>query len=337
MTDLRTNYMGLELKNPIIIGASNLVTDIKTLQELEKAGAAAIVYKSLFEEQIQLEDLQMDMELQEYNERNAEMTSLFPSLQHAGPEEYLLNLKKARESVGIPMIASLNCVYSDTWVEFAQQIEKVGVEAIELNFYAIPKDFETDSAEIENEQIEVIKAVKKVVKIPVSVKLSPFYTSPLRLIKSMNDAGADAFVLFNKLFQPDFNIDSMDLSFPYNLSDAEENRLCLRFAGLLHGQIDAAICANTGIYTGKDVVKMILSGADCVQVVSAIYKNKASYVAKMIEEIEQWMKAKNYTNLSEFRGMMSKKSIKDPYAYKRAQYVDILLKSDHIFKKYPLR
>jgi len=337
MIDLKTRYMGLELKNPIIIGASNLVTDLSILKELEKAGAAAIIYKSLFEEQIQLEELQLDHELEEYNERHAEMSSLFPNLQHAGPEEHLLNLKKVKEQLNIPVIASLNCIFKETWIEYAKTIEKYGADGLELNFYSIPKDFETQSLAVESEQIEIVREVKRNVKIPVSVKLSPFYTSPLHLIKKMDETGIQAFVLFNKLFQPDFNIDQMELSFPYNLSDSEENRICLRFAGLLFGQINADICANTGILSGKDVIKMILAGANSVQIVSAIYKNKPPYIFKILEEIERWMVEKKFTTLDDFRGKMSKKMIKDPYAYKRAQYVDILMKSDTVFTKYPLR
>jgi dihydroorotate dehydrogenase (fumarate) len=337
MIDLKTTYMGIELKNPLIVGASNLVTDHETLKELENAGAAAIVYKSLFEEQIQIEELEFEEEMAEYNERHAEMINLFPSMKHAGPKEHLMNLKKAKEILNIPLIASLNCVYEDTWIDYVEKIQETGVDGIELNFYAVPKDLDTEGHSIETAQINMLKKIKEKIKIPFSVKLSPFYSNPLNVIAKMDEVGVGAFVLFNKLFQPDFNIENNELVFPYNLSNPDDNRLALRYAGLLYNQINANICSNTGVYTGKDAIKMILAGADSVQIVSTLYKNKVTYIKTMLEEIEAYMQSKNYYKLDDFKGKLSKKSINDPYAYKRAQYVDILMKSDHIFKKYSPR
>ncbi|MBT7828190.1 MAG: dihydroorotate dehydrogenase-like protein [Bacteroidetes bacterium] len=335
--ELKTTYMGIELKNPLIVGASNLVTDHETLKELENAGAAAIVYKSLFEEQIQIEELEFEEEMAEYNERHAEMINLFPSMKHAGPKEHLMNLNKAKEILNIPLIASLNCVYEDTWIDYVEKIQETGVDGIELNFYAVPKDLDTEGHSIETAQINMLKKIKEKIKIPFSVKLSPFYSNPLNVISKMDEVGVGAFVLFNKLFQPDFNIENNELVFPYNLSNPDDNRLALRYAGLLYNQINANICSNTGVYTGKDAIKMILAGADSVQIVSTLYKNKVTYIKTMLEEIEAYMQSKNYYKLDDFKGKLSKKSINDPYAYKRAQYVDILMKSDHIFKKYSPR
>lgn len=337
MATLSTSYMGIELKNPIIAGASNLVTDPDVVKRIEEAGAAAIVYKSLFEEQIQLESLEMQQDLEEYNEIHAEMITLFPDLQHAGPEEHLLNLKKIKSAVNIPVIASLNCVYDITWAEYAQELENTGVDALELNFYAVPKDFEKEEKTIVEEQVAILKKVKNKIGIPVSVKLSPYYTNPLKTIAEMDKAGADAFVLFNRLFQPDFDIETEEMHFPYNLSHEEDNRLALRFAGLLYGNIKGQICSNSGIFDGRDVVKMLLAGADCVQVVSTIYRNKPEHIAKMIKSIEDWMLSKNYNSIADFKGKLSKKNTRDPYAYKRAQYVDILMKSNRIFDRYPLK
>lgn len=336
MANLNVKYMGLDLKNPVIVGASNLVSDKKNLKKIEEAGAAAVVYKSLFEEQIQLEELEMDQEMAEYSERNAEMLSLFPDMKHAGPVEYLMNLEEARKSVGIPVIASINAVYEDSWTEYAAKIEETGVAGIELNFFAVPGNFELSAEELEYQQINLLKAVKQTVKIPVSVKLSPFYTNTLQVIKKMDDAGADGFVLFNRLFQPDFDIEKEEHHFPYNLSHEEDNRLPLRYAGLLFGNINAEVCSNTGIMNGNDVVKMILAGAGCVQVVSTLYKNQISHISKIISDVNSWMEKKNYSNISDFKGKLSKKNCKDIFAYKRAQYVDILLKSNQIFNKYPL-
>jgi dihydroorotate dehydrogenase (fumarate) len=335
---LITKYLGLELKNPIIVGASNLVTDIEMLKKLEEAGASAIVYKSLFEEQIHLENLEIHQEMTDYNERNAEMTSLFPhDLYESGPEEFLSNFAEARKAVTIPLIASLNAVYDETWVDYAKKLQEAGADALELNFYAVPVEFDVDGRGILNEELDIIESVKKEVTIPVSVKLSSFYTNPLYTIAEMDKKGADGFVLFNRLFQPDINIETESHHFPYNLSNEQDNRLALRFSGLLYKQVNGSICASQGILTGADVIKMILAGADAVQVVSTIYKNGPKQITKMLQEMEAWMATRQYKNLDEFRGKLSRANMKDPFTYKRAQYVDILMKSGEIFKQYPMR
>jgi len=335
MSDLTTKYMGIELKNPIIVGASNLVENIENLKRMEQAGAGAIVYRSLFEEQIQLENLQMMEDMGEFANRNAEMGSLFPDIEHAGPEEYLHKLKKAKESVNIPVFGSLNAINMETWVEYAQEIEKVGVAGIEINMYQLPSDFEIMGKAIVSEQFDIIEALKKAIRIPFAVKLSPYYTNPLYVIKEMDKLGANAFVLFNKLFQPEIDIDGEKLRFPYNLSHNDENRFPLRMAGLLYGKISADVCSSRGIFTGEDVISMLLAGADCVQVVSTLYKNKIEQITAILTDIERWMTKKGYTKLDDFKGKMSKKNIDDPFAYQRAQYVDILMNSEEIFKKYP--
>ncbi|MBN2482460.1 MAG: dihydroorotate dehydrogenase-like protein [Bacteroidales bacterium] len=335
MADLRTKYLGLELKNPVILGASNLVTNTDNIKRAEDAGAAAVVYKSLFEEQIQLEAAQLDDELEEYNERHAEMVKLFPTIQHAGPEGHLEELRKVKESVGIPVIASLNAIFKETWVEYARMIEQTGVDALELNFFYVPRDAETDGESINNQQIEIVKEVMKNVKLPVSVKLSPFYANALNIVSRFDHLGVQGFVLFNRLFQPDIDVNKEAHYTPLNASNQEDNKLPLRFAGLLYGSVKGSICSNTGIHTGEDVIRMILAGADCVQVVSTVYKNKIEYISTILEDIREWMKAKNYAKLDDFRGKLSNKNINDPFVYKRAQYIDLLLKSDQIFKRYP--
>lgn len=334
--DLSTNYLGLKLKNPLIVGASNLVTNIDTVKKLEAAGAAAIVYKSLFEEQIHLENLELDQAMSGVDERHAEMASGLGDNFDGGPEEFLMNFSKVKKAVNIPVIASLNAVYDDTWTEYAKKLQDAGADALELNFYNNPKDFEMSGKAIVKSEIDVIEAVKNVVTIPVSIKLSPFYTNPLYIFNEMDKAGADGFVLFNRLFQPDIDIDNEKLIFPHNLSSDYDSRLPLKYVGLLYDNVDANICANRGVYTGKDVIKMILAGADVVQVVSTIYKNGPSQIASMIEEVELWMSNKKYQSLNDFRGNLSKKNVKDPYAYRRAQYVDILMRSGEIFKDYPV-
>ncbi len=335
MAKLSTNYMGLTLKNPLITGACNLSMDTEVAKKMEDAGVSAIVFKSLFEEQINLESLQMEEELNEYVERHAEMTSLFPTVKHAGPEEHMEKLRKLKEAVGIPVIGSLNCVNPDTWASYAEEMAKTGVDALELNFYASPGSYETTSADLEDEQMNIVKDVKTKVNIPVSVKLSPFYTNLLHLIKRMDEAGVDGFVLFNRLFQPDIDMSKEDHHFPFNLSQPMDYRLPLRYAGLLHKEIRGSICSNTGIFTGEDMVKMLLAGADCVQVVSAIYKHKVSHLGTMLKDLEKWMDEKGYASTADFRGKLSKGNVHDPYAYQRAQYVDLLMKPFELLKKYP--
>ncbi len=336
MSKLAVNYMGIPLKNPIIVGSSNLVNNLEMLRKLEEAGAAAIVYKSLFEEQIQLESIQFQDEMELYNERNAEMISLFPGMDHAGPEEHLLKLHEAKNALNIPLIASLNCVFTETWVEYAELIEKTGVDGIELNFFSVPRDLNTEAASIEDEQVSVVERVCKKVKIPVSVKLSPFYTNPLQVISRMAKAGAKAFVLFNRMFEPDINLDTLQHSTPFNLSNDGDYRLALRYAGVLYKNTEASICSSTGIYSGNDIVKMILAGADTVQIVSALYKHKPELITSMLNDLESFMNNHGFDKLDSFRGKLSKANVKDPYIYKRAQYIDLLLHSEQIFKKYPM-
>jgi len=333
MSILKTNYMGLDLKSPIIVGASNMVANVDSLKEMEEAGAGAIVFKSLFEEQIQLEALQMDDELGEYDDRHAEMTSLFPAMEHAGPKEHLMNVKKAREALSIPLIASLNCVYKESWLEYAKHLEDNGVDGLELNFYAIPRNPSENGEDIIREQVEILEQVKSSMNIPVSVKLSPFYTNPLNVIARMDKTGVDAFVLFNRMFQPEIDLDNESHVVDFPLSDVQDSKLPLRFAGLLYGTLKADIVSNSGIQDGADVIKMILAGANAVQVVGTLYKNKIKHITSMLSDMETWMKGKAYKSLGDFRGKLSNQQVEDPFVYKRAQYVDLLLKSEDLFKK----
>lgn len=335
MADLTTNYAGITLKNPVIIGASNLVTDIDNLVNLEKAGAAAIVYKSLFEEQIQFESYHLENVQHTYSHWDPEYETMLPEVSHAGPAEHLLKLREVRKALTIPLIGSLNCVSKDAWSDYAIDMAKTGIDILELNFYAAELKMDTAPNLIEESQIETLKQVKRSVGIPVVVKLSPFYTNTLALISEMDRSGADGFVLFNRLFQPDIDIQKEEHHFPYNFSSENDNRLALRYAGLLFGKTRASICSNTGILTGDDVIKMLLAGADAVQVVSAIYKKGISYITHILQELESWMEIKKYRSISEFRGKLSKDKLGDPFVYKRAQYIDILMKSDVFVHYHP--
>ena len=337
MANLKTSYLGIELKNPVIVGASNLVNNIENVKKLEEAGAAAIVYKSLFEEQIQLENAQLDDKLNEYSERNAEMINIFPNIEHAGPEEHLFNVARVKKTVNIPVIASLNALIRESWIDYAKRLEEMGVDALEMNFYYVPRDVDFDGSVLIGEQVDILKAVKSAVKIPVSVKLSPFYANPLNLVKKLDSEGVDGVVLFNRLFQPEIDMEKEEHFTPFNLSVPEDNRLPLRFAGLLYDNVNADICSNTGIFTGKDVAKMILAGANVVEVVSTLYKNKIDYLKTIIRDLESWMDGKGYKSLDDFRGKLSSKNIDDIFVYKRAQYIDLLLKSEEIFTKHPVR
>lgn len=338
MANLKIQYMGLELKNPIIIGASNIVTDIDNLKRIEKAGAAAIVFKSLFEEQIQLEDLENSERKTEYSERNAEMISLYPESKSGDSDigGHLIALKKAKESVSIPVFASINAVDNEAWVEYAKKIEETGIDGLELNFYSLPEKDDLEFEDIEKKQVETLSLVKSSVKIPVSVKLSPYYTNPLKLISDLDKAGADAFVLFNRLFQPDIDIHTEEHQFPYSLSNKEDNRLPLRFAGLLYGNTTASICANSGIMSGSDVIKMILAGADCVQIVSTVYLNQIEVISSILIEIEKWMDSKNHKTIDSFKGNLSKMKSKNKLPYHRSQYMDFMLTTSQILKKYKI-
>ncbi|MBN2013452.1 dihydroorotate dehydrogenase-like protein [candidate division KSB1 bacterium] len=328
MADLKTTYMGLELKNPIIAGASDLTANIKKIESIEAAGAGALVIKSLFEEQIQLEIYKFEEELHKNDELHAEMTSIFPRLEHAGPAEHLMWVRKAKDAVSIPIIASLNAVNKETWVEYAQRLSETGVDGLELNFYSIPTTNHMSAAEIEDSQIDILESVKSAVSIPVSVKLSHFYTNPLHFIARLDVAGADAIVIFNQLFQPEIDAFNEKQVFSMTLSDEKDHRLPLRFAGLLYGVTNSSICASSGIYTGADVIKMLLAGANCVQVVSTLYKHKIDYISTLLNEINQWMDDKGYASVDDFVGKLSRMKSNDPWAYKRAQYAKMLLKQN---------
>lgn len=337
MANLNVDYMGLDLKNPIIVGACTLSATVEGAQELEQAGAAALVYRSLFEEQIQLERAQLSDELDEYADRNAEMTSLFPAMEHAGPRAHILKLKAVKESVNIPVIASLNCIYDVTWFDYAKQLEEAGVDALELNFYSMPGDPEKTASQMEDEKVKIVETLKQRLSIPFSIKLSPYYTNALNFVNRLDKAGASAFVLFNRLFQPEIDIHTESHVTNFNLSHQGDFKLGLRYVGLLHKKIKGSLCGTNGVYSYEDVIQMLLSGADVVQMVSAIYKNTPSYIAQILSELEDWMDKKGYKTLDEFRGKLSDSELKASDIYYRAQYLDYLLHPEEFESKYPMR
>ncbi len=324
MVDLSCKYLGLELKNPVIAGASALTKNMQTIKRLEEAGAGALVISSLFEEQVQLSRFVLDEELQARDNYYAEMTNMFPNVEYAGPDEHLMWVKKAKDAVDIPVIGSLNAVNKDTWVEYAKKLEDAGVDALELNFYSMPLDFGTDAAAVEKGQLEILSDIRKAVKIPISAKLSSFYTSPLRFIKRLDETGVNGFVLFNRLFHPQINIEKGTNDLSFNLSSPQDHRLALRFAGLLYDNIKGDLCASGGIHSSNEAIGVLLAGADVFQMVSTLFRNKLEYIGVVLDEITEWMENKKYSSLSDFRGKKSKKNNEDPWAYTRAKYVTVL-------------
>jgi dihydroorotate dehydrogenase (fumarate) len=336
MANLQSKYMGIPLKNPFVVGACSMTAHMDAIKRIEDAGAAAIVIQSLFEEQIQLQQMRMEEELTMSDNLDAEIQDLFPDVEHGGPEEHLMWVRKTKEAVGMPVIGSLNCVNPDTWSEWAVKMEETGVDGLELNFFAIPIDGEKSAQEIEKEQIDALKQVKSKVKVPISVKLSPFYTSPLEIINKMDSVGVEGFVLFNRLFHPSFNIEKETGQYPFNLSTSNDHRLALRFAGLLHGKLKGSICASNGIHTGEDAIETLLAGADVFQAVSTLYRNRVDVIATILKDIEAWMDRKGYADLDAFRGKLSVEKTSDKWTYRRAQYVKMLLKADDYVARPPV-
>jgi len=325
MADISTEYMGLKLKNPIIAGASSLTSHMDSIRKLEDSGVGAIVIKSLFEEQIQLESYRMQQELQKNDELHAEMINIFPSLEHSGPEDHLRWTRKAKEGSSIPVIASLNAINRSTWIEYAKKFEDTGVDGLELNFYRLPVEFDIDARTVEKEQLEAASEVAQNVRIPVSVKLSPYYSSPLFFIRQLDKAGIKGFVLFNRLFQPSINIQREENDYSINLSNSNDYRLGLRFAGLLHGQVKGSVCASNGINSTENLIRVLLAGADVVQVVSALYSHSLVIVPKILGELSEWMDDRKYKKITDFRGKLSYMNNPKPEIYTRAQYAKALL------------
>jgi dihydroorotate dehydrogenase (fumarate) len=322
---IETRYCGLELKSPVIVGASRLTSDIDSIKKAEKAGAGAVVVSSLFEEQIQLQHYRHDEDMVKYDDWHAEMTDIFPDLEYSGVDEHLVWIEKAKAALNIPVIASLNAVERSTWVPWAKKLNEVGADALELNFYSLPTDPELTASQIEDEQVRIVQEVVKAVSVPVSVKLSPYYTNPLNIIKRMDAAGVEGFVLFNRFFQPDIDPVNLKNDYRYNLSSGNEYQLPLRFAGLLSGEIGASICASGGIEKADTVKKQILAGADAVQIVSGIYRNSMDLIGEINDELKRWMRSKGYESIKDFRGSLDARRNEDPRIYKRSQYVRLLL------------
>ncbi|HZJ74241.1 MAG TPA: dihydroorotate dehydrogenase-like protein [Perlabentimonas sp.] len=334
MKKLKTTYMGIELDNPIILGACSMSNDTDNLLKAEDNGIGAIVFKSLFEEQVQLERLQLEERLTEYDNVHAEMITTHPNIEFSDTEKHLVHLRKAKERLSVPLIASLNAVNQNSWLEYAKELAQTGVDGLELNLYQTPTDFDKESKEIEDYQINIVKKIKETLSLPVSVKLSSEYTNALSLIKKMDAVGVDGFVLFNAFFQPDININSLKHKRNFNLSKKGEYRKTLRYTGMLYGAIEADVCGSRGIFDGDDIIKNILSGSACVQMVSSLYKNGLEQIDVVKKQLSEWMEKKEFSSIEEFRGKMAQKNLApESMVYKRTQYIDLLMRSDNIFGK----
>ena len=324
MANLTTKYMGLELDSPLIVAASSISSYIDRIEMAEKAGAGALVIRSLFEEQIMYDALQLELDLEVGIESFPEALSYFPEVRHGEADEHLMWIEKTRDAVKLPLIGSLNAVTPGTWTKYARQLEATGIDALELNVYAVATNPDKTSTEIEKDLYDIVKAVKAEVTIPVAVKLSPFYTSPVNVARELSELGVNALVLFNRFLQPDIDPQTESLRSEMVFSTPLEMKVPMRHIALLYGRIDSDLAITTGVHSGLDAVKAILSGASAVQTASALLKNGIPYLSTMLREIEGWMDERGYEQLDDFRGKLSQREAEDPFAFERAQYVNLL-------------
>lgn len=324
--DLSTKYLGLHLKNPIVPSASPLSRSVDSMKRLEDAGAAAIVMYSLFEEQIAHEAAELDHYLNYGTESYAEALTYFPEPKeyNLGPDEYVDLLHKAKQSLGIPIIGSLNGISVGGWIDYAKKIQQAGADAIELNVYYIPTDVELTGAEVEDRYLEVLFAVKQEVTIPVAMKLSPFFSSMAHMAKRLDTAGANGLVLFNRFYQPDIDLETLEVVPSVLLSTPMAMRLPLRWIGILYGKVKASLAATSGIHAAHDVIKMVMVGADVTMMCSALLKNGPQHITKVLDDVRQWMLEHEYVSISQMKGSMSQRSIADPAAFERANYMRAL-------------
>lgn len=324
--DLRTTYMGMELKHPIVASSSPLSGSVANIKRMEDAGAAAVVMFSLFEEQLKHESAALEHLMTAGTESFAESLSYFPEVDDytVGPDSYLELLRKASEAVDIPIIGSLNGITNTGWIEYAQLMQQAGAKGIELNIYYIPADLTTSSHEVEQRYIEIVKAVKAAVTVPVAVKLSPFFSAIGSMAKALDDAGADALVLFNRFYQPDFDLETLEVAPNLQLSTPDEIRLPLLWIAVLYGRLLASLGATRGVHTPVEVVKYLMAGADVVMTTSALLKNGIDYLTVLRDGLRTWMELHHYVSVRQMKGSMSQRNVADPTAFERANYIKTL-------------
>ncbi len=338
MADLKTTYLGLNLKNPIVASASPLSKKFENVKKLEDSGVSAIVMYSLFEEQITHESNALDYFLNRGTETYAEALSYFPELENynVGPESYLDLVHKIKSSVNIPVIGSLNGISSGGWIEYAKKIEDAGADALELNIYYIPTETTIDSKELEDAQVELVKDVKNSISIPLAVKLSPYYTALPNFAKRLTTAGADALVLFNRFYQADIDIETLEVNPNLVLSDSRDLLLPLRWTAILYGRVHADLALTSGVHTETDILKAMMAGANIVALASELIANGPERVTALLAALEAWMAEYEYKSIEQMRGSMSHKAVAEPAAFERANYMKILQTFDRRFKADPV-
>jgi dihydroorotate dehydrogenase (fumarate) len=324
--DLSTSYLGLKLKNPLVPSAGPLSHSIDSMKRLEDAGAAAIVMYSLFEEQIAHETAELYHYLAYGTESFAEALTYFPEVQqyNLGPDAYVELLHRAKKSLGIPVIGSLNGITVGGWIDYARKIEQAGADALELNIYYIPTDTTMTGTDVEDRYFEVLHAVRRTVSIPIAMKLSPFFSSMAYVAKRMDHAGANGLVLFNRFYQPDIDLETMEVSPNVILSTPQAMRLPLRWIAILYGNVKASLAATSGIHTSEDVLKMLMAGADVTMMCSALLENGPGHITKVLNNLEAWMIEHEYVSVQQMKGSMSQRNIADPSAFERANYMKAL-------------
>jgi dihydroorotate dehydrogenase (fumarate) len=324
--DLRTRYLGIELKHPIVASAGPLSSTADGIKRLEDGGAAAVVMFSLFEEQIRQENAAIEHLMEAGTESFAESLSYFPAVDdyHVGPDQYLSILRSAKESCDIPIIGSLNGVSDAGWVDYAKEIESAGADALELNIFFIPADLSLPAREVEARYIEIVHHVKRAVSIPVAVKMVPFFSAIGEMAKNLVDAGADGLVLFNRFYQPDFDLEELEVAPNLELSTAAEIRLPLLWIAILHGRLKTSLAATRGVQSATEVIKYILAGADAVMTTSALLRNGADFAGRLVEGMREWMTRREYQSVRQMKGSMSQLKVANPSAFERGNYIKIL-------------
>jgi dihydroorotate dehydrogenase (fumarate) len=326
MSDLTTKYLGLTLRSPLLASASPLCESVDNIKRLEDHHIAAVVLPSLFEEQLELESLSVDADLARGAESFPESANFFPDLQtyNLGPDGYLELIREAKESVDIPVIASINGVSTGGWLQYARLMEEAGADAIELNIYSIATDPAVGGSEVEQGYIDLVRHLKRTIRIPVAVKLSPFFSAPANMGVRFDEARADGIVLFNRFYQPDFDVEELEVTPSLALSRPEELLLRLHWTAILFGHVRADLGITGGVHSSRDVVKSILAGARVAFMTSALLRNGVHHAAHVLSEVNRWLDEHEYTSVQQMCGSMSHQSVRDPTAYERGNYMKVL-------------
>lgn len=330
MIDLSTQYLGLKLKNPLVASASPLSKKVDTVKKLEDAGIGAVVMYSLFEEQIIHESHALDYFLSHGTESFSEALTYFPDMEHynVGPDGYLDIIRKLKESVQVPVIASLNGISTGGWVDYARKMEQAGADALELNIYFLPTDLELEGIALEDAYVELVRSVRAQVKIPLAVKLSPYFTALPNFARKLVGAGANGLVLFNRFYQPDLDIETLEVVPDLVLSTSDELRLPLRWTAILYGRLQADLALTTGVHSVEDVVKATMAGARVSMMASELLSRGIGRVSEILADLEKWLETYECHSIQQMLGSMSQQAVADPAAFERANYMKVLQSFD---------